>query len=94
MNRTSRAHRSYSLYYHMTWSVDKGLPLLNEQIEEHVKNFIKEKAKELEVRIIEIEGGAEIVYIITRESAENLGLAKGKDVYAIIKASNVMVGVD
>lgn len=44
--------------------------------------------------IIEIAGGAEVVSIITKSSAESLGLAKGKDVYAVIKATNVIVGVD
>ena len=44
--------------------------------------------------IIELPGGAQIVSIITKESAENLGLANGKPAYAIIKASNVMVAVD
>ncbi len=43
---------------------------------------------------IEIHGNLEIVSIITKESAERLGLAAGKDAYAIIKASNVMIGVD
>lgn len=44
--------------------------------------------------IIELEGGAQVTSIITLESAQNLGLAKGKDVYAVIKASDVMVGID
>lgn len=44
--------------------------------------------------IIELTGGAQVVSIVTKESAENLGLAAGKDAYAIIKASSVMVGVD
>ena len=44
--------------------------------------------------IIELPGGIEIVSIITKASAEALGLAPGKEAYAIIKASNVMVGVD
>jgi molybdopterin-binding protein len=39
-------------------------------------------------------GGQEIVSVITRASAENLGLVKGKEVYAVIKASNVMIAVD
>lgn len=46
-----------------------------------------------EIRI-EIPGGVEIVSIITKESAERMGLAEGKEVYAVIKASNVMVAVD
>ncbi len=43
---------------------------------------------------IELPGGARLVSIITNASVENLGLAVGKEAYAIIKASNVMVGVD
>ncbi len=44
--------------------------------------------------IIELPGGTRLVSIITNNSVENLGLAEGKEAYAIIKASNVMVGVD
>jgi len=44
--------------------------------------------------VVELPGGAEIVSIITKASAESMGLAPGKEVYAIIKASNVMIGVD
>jgi molybdopterin-binding protein len=44
--------------------------------------------------VVEIPGGAEIVSIITKDSSDRLGLAPGKEVYAIIKASNVMIGVD
>jgi molybdopterin-binding protein len=44
--------------------------------------------------IVELPNGQEIVSIITKTSAENLGLEEGKPVYAIIKASNVMLGVD
>jgi molybdopterin-binding protein len=44
--------------------------------------------------IMELPGGAQIVSIITKESAENLSLAVGKQVYAVIKASSVMIGVD
>ena len=43
---------------------------------------------------IELPGGIQLVSIITNSSVENLGLSEGKDAYAIIKASNVMVGVD
>jgi molybdopterin-binding protein len=44
--------------------------------------------------VLELPGGAQIVAIITKESAEKLGLAKGKDAYAVIKASSVMIAVD
>jgi molybdopterin-binding protein len=43
---------------------------------------------------IELPGGIQLVSIITNSSVENLGLTEGKGAYAIIKASNVMVGVD
>ena len=44
--------------------------------------------------ILEIPGGAQIVSIITKESADNLGLAVRKPAYAVIKASSVMIAVD
>ena len=44
--------------------------------------------------VVELPGGSEIVSIITKTSAESLHLVSGKEVYAIIKASNVMIGVD
>ena len=44
--------------------------------------------------ILELPGGAEVVSIITMESMKNLGLAAGKEAYAVIKASNVMIAID
>lgn len=44
--------------------------------------------------VIELPGGAEIVSVITKSSAESLELAAGKEVYAVIKASNVMIAAD
>jgi molybdopterin-binding protein len=44
--------------------------------------------------VLELPGGSQIVSIITKESAESLGLAPGKTAYAVIKASNVMIGID
>jgi len=64
------------------------------------RNILKGKVKQINVGvvntevIVELPGGAEIVSVITKESAENLKLEKGKPVYAVIKASNVMIGVD
>lgn len=43
---------------------------------------------------LELTGGIQVVSIITNSSVKGLGLKKGKDAYAVIKASNVMVAVD
>jgi molybdopterin-binding protein len=64
------------------------------------RNILKGKVKQVKPGavntevIVELNGGAEIVSIITKESAQNLKLKKGKAVYAVIKASNVMIAVD
>jgi molybdopterin-binding protein len=64
------------------------------------RNVIKGKVKQIthgavnsEV-IVELPGGVEIVSIITKTSTQGLGLAVGKEVYAVVKASNVMLAVD
>ena len=44
--------------------------------------------------VVELPGGAQIVSIITKNSAESLGLTVGKQVYAVIKALNVMIATD
>jgi molybdopterin-binding protein len=44
--------------------------------------------------IIAIAGGNEIVSSITTTSAEKMNLREGSQVYAIMKASEVMVGID
>ncbi len=44
--------------------------------------------------VLELSPGIEVVSIITRQSAESLGLAEGKEAYAVVKASNVMIAVD
>lgn len=43
---------------------------------------------------VELPGGIELVSVITKTSAENLGLEKGKEVSAVIKASNVMIALE
>lgn len=39
-------------------------------------------------------GGAVVTASITNEAVDELKLAVGRDAYAVIKASDVMVGVD
>lgn len=64
------------------------------------RNVLKGKVKKVTLGpvnaevIIEVAGGAEVVAVITKASAESLGLATGKEAYAIIKATQVMVAVD
>jgi molybdopterin-binding protein len=62
------------------------------------RNVLKGTVKELihgavnsEV-VVELPGGVEIVSIITKHSAEALELEVGKEVFAVIKASDVMIG--
>jgi molybdopterin-binding protein len=43
---------------------------------------------------LELPGGEQLISIITLASVDNLGLEVGKNAYAVIKASNIMVGVD
>lgn len=44
--------------------------------------------------IVELSNGWEIVSIITKASVENLGLKDGKEVYAIINVTNVILATD
>ncbi len=43
---------------------------------------------------LELPGGATVVSVITLRAADALGLAPGREAYAVIKASNVMLAVD
>lgn len=43
---------------------------------------------------VELPGGQEIVSMITKASAQQLELTVGKQVYAVVKASSVMIALD
>ena len=64
------------------------------------RNALKGTVKAMEVGavntevILEVAAGVEITAIITKASAEKLGLAVGKQAYAVVKASDVMVAID
>jgi molybdopterin-binding protein len=64
------------------------------------RNSLKGKIKSVEVGavnsqvIIELSNGLEVVSIITKDSAERLNLSESKEVYAVVKASDVMIAVD
>ena len=64
------------------------------------RNILKGKIKTItegsvnDEVVVELPGGQQVVAMVTKTSVENLGLGKGKDVYAVIKASSVMLAVD
>jgi molybdopterin-binding protein len=64
------------------------------------RNMLKGKVKSIKPGavntevVVELSGGETITSIITKESAEGLSLAAGRDVYAVVKASNVMIAID
>jgi molybdopterin-binding protein len=64
------------------------------------RNVLKGKVKKItpgavnsEV-VLELAGGTTVVSVITKASVDSLKLSEGKDVYAVIKASNVMIAID
>jgi molybdopterin-binding protein len=64
------------------------------------RNQLKGRVKKVEHGAVnsevtlELADGIEVVSIITKESAEQLGLAAGKAVLAVIKASDVMIATE
>jgi molybdopterin-binding protein len=73
---------------------------LEEQVKISARNQLKGTVKSVnhgavnsEV-VIEVAPGVEVTSIITKTSAESLGLAPGSTAYAVIKASNVMIAAE
>jgi molybdopterin-binding protein len=64
------------------------------------RNALKGTVKAIEVGavntevVVEVAPGVEITAIITKASAERLGLSVGKEAYAVVKASDVMMAID
>ena len=64
------------------------------------RNVLKATIKEIEIGavnvdvVLEVAPGLEMSSVITKKSCENLGLEVGKEVSVVIKASNVMIGVE
>ena len=64
------------------------------------RNVLKGNIKAIEIGAVnvevavEISPGLEMASIITKKSCENLGLEVGKEVYVVVKASNVMIGTE
>ena len=64
------------------------------------RNTLKGTVKKIELGAVsaeitlEIAPGVEVVSIITKSSAERLGLTEGKTAYTLIKATDVAIAVD
>jgi len=64
------------------------------------RNTLKGKVKKITTGlvnsevVVELPGGMEVVSVITKTSAEALGLKEGKEVYAVVKATSVMIAID
>jgi molybdopterin-binding protein len=64
------------------------------------RNVLKGIVKKVDVGavnvelLVEVAPGVEITSIITKKSCENLELEVGKEAFIVVKASDVMVGVD
>ena len=64
------------------------------------RNLLKGRVKHVEIGavnaeiVVELASGLEIVSIITKASADRLDLQPAKEVYAVIKASDVMIATD
>lgn len=64
------------------------------------RNIFKGAVKQVVTEVVNteiplvIDPGVEFTSMITRTSADQLGLAEGKVAYAVIKSSDVMIAVD
>jgi molybdopterin-binding protein len=64
------------------------------------RNILKGKVKKIVVGAVnsevflELPGGVIVTSIVTKDAVEGLGLKEGKEAYAVIKASSVMLAVD
>jgi molybdopterin-binding protein len=64
------------------------------------RNVLKGKVKAVKPGVVnaeivvELQGKMELVSVITKASAKTLKLKKGSTVYAVIKASSVMIATD
>ena len=64
------------------------------------RNALKGTVKRIDLGVvnaeveIELAGGETVTSIVTRQSVDSLGLKEGSEAYAVVKATNVMLGVD
>ena len=71
---------------------DGGLKLSARNQLKGIVDAVKDGMVNCEVDVT-LAGGEKVTSVITMASAKRLGLAAGKEIRAIIKASDIMVGV-
>jgi molybdopterin-binding protein len=76
-----------------------SLPIGKNEFKISARNFLEGKIKEVHKGAttahveIELKGGETLISWITNEAVEELGLKKGIQAYAVIKASDVMIAI-
>jgi molybdopterin-binding protein len=64
------------------------------------RNVLKGTIKAIEIGAVNVDITVEIApdlemsSVITKKSCESLGLQVGKEVYVVVKATNVMIGIE
>ncbi len=81
-------------------TVNAYLSMESKAMRVSARNLLKGTVKQIVVGAVtaeitlEIAPGIELTSVITKGSVEHLGLAEGKEAYATIKSSDVMIAVD
>ncbi|HEX7395780.1 MAG TPA: molybdopterin-binding protein [Anaerolineaceae bacterium] len=93
----------FKVYTNPSWMYNRSIHMFGKEIKDmklSARNILKGKVVKI-VRgavnaevTIQLPGGEQVVSIITIGSVESLGLKEGKEAYAVIKASSVMIAVD
>ena len=84
-------------------AMDSVLPMVPPDLQQHTIDVLRKKGVDVRLNTavtdydgndLTLKGGEVITATISLSAIEELGLAVGKDAYAVIKATSVMVGVD
>ena len=64
MKPQHKGHTYYEIYFHLVWSTKKRIPMLNDEIEKKVKEYIKSKCKDMEIELLEINGTEDHLHLL------------------------------
>jgi molybdopterin-binding protein len=77
----------------MKWKRENKMQLSARNLLKGTVKSVEHGAVNSEVTV-ELAGGIEVISIITKRSAEQLDVSVGKAVFAVIKASDVMIATE